>query len=70
MLLCRLCQETMSLRITEGEEQVWQVCTTSWYHGTLIVNFSGEDIRKMEENYNQAQQQWVDNMVNACQVCG
>ena len=25
-------------------------------------------MKKMEESYNHAQRQWVDNMINACQV--
>lgn len=28
----------------------------------------GDEIKKLEENYNQAQRQWIDNMINACQV--
>ncbi len=30
--------------------------------------YTGEDLRKLEENYNKAQQQWVDDMINACHV--
>ena len=29
---------------------------------------AGDDLKKMEENYNQAQRQWTDNMINACRV--
>jgi hypothetical protein len=32
--------------------------------GTSIA--TGEDIKKMEDAYNQAQHHWVDNMINAC----
>lgn len=28
----------------------------------------GDDLKKMEESYNHAQHQWMDNMINACQV--
>ena len=32
------------------------------------VCFLGDDIKKLEESYNQAQRQWMDDMINACQV--
>ena len=31
-----------------------------------LYNTTGEDIKKMEDAYNQAQRHWVDNMINAC----
>lgn len=39
----------------------------------LSINYiallsAGDDIKKLEENYNQAQKVWIDNMINACQV--
>lgn len=32
----------------------------------MVLCIIGDDIKKMEETYNQAQHQWTDNMINAC----
>ena len=31
---------------------------------------AGEEIKKLQETYNKTQQNWMDNMINACQVRG
>ena len=30
--------------------------------------YVGDDLKKLEDSYNHAQTQWIDNMINACQV--
>ena len=35
----------------------------------LMMHFHiGEEVLKLEQNYNQVQRSWVDNMVSACRV--
>ena len=38
------------------------------FESVAVLVCAGDDIRKMEETYNQAQRQWMDDMINACQV--
>ena len=40
------------------------VMTTSQFISSLTL--AGDDIKKLEEAYNQAQGHWADNMINAC----
>ncbi len=28
----------------------------------------GDEMKKLEESYNQSQRQWIDDMINACRV--
>ena len=42
------------------------MCACSWLK--LLSVCVGDDIKKLEESYNQAQRQWMDDMINACQV--
>ena len=40
-----------------------------FYSNCINLYCVGDDIKKLEESYNQVQRQWMDNMINACQVC-
>ena len=33
-----------------------------------VLPNQGDDLKKLEEGYNAAQRQWIDDMINACQV--
>ena len=33
-----------------------------------VCVYVGDDLKKLEDSYNHAQTQWIDNMINACQV--
>lgn len=35
-------------------------------HVVCPISTAGDDIKKLEDTYNQAQRHWIDNMINAC----
>jgi len=47
-------------------KHVLDLLVYSWWLGVYFL--TGEELKRLEESYNDSQRKWIDDMITACQV--